>query len=136
MVFVALKFDCLCSLIFKQKESQKNEKDLKMLAKEVSSTFNLLKSKCNIMEKELHIVKRQGFCCYLRSHIVRHMYHPGQYLQGNQSLAWIPYFRAWLSMWYAICQLSKGWIQDNLLHEKRITKINMLVYYNYMWIKY
>lgn len=46
MIFVPLKFDYHCS--FKQKESQKNDKDLKILEKEVSNAFNLLKNKCSV----------------------------------------------------------------------------------------
>ena len=72
-----------------------------MLEKEVSNTFNLLKSKCNIMEKELPIVKRQGFCCFEESY--SEAYVPSRPVPKYQSLAWIPYFTAWLSMWYAIC---------------------------------
>lgn len=44
MIFVTSKFAYKFSLAFKQKESQKNDKDLKILEKEVSSAFNLLKS--------------------------------------------------------------------------------------------
>lgn len=46
MLFVELKFDHHYCLTFKQKESQKNDKDLKMLEKEVSNAFKLLKNKC------------------------------------------------------------------------------------------
>lgn len=58
MMFVALKFDHHCSLTFKQKESQKNDKDLKMLEKEVSNASNLLKNKCAVYNGKSYIELR------------------------------------------------------------------------------